>query len=69
MHEWTRRLIVRMLFLALCLIPTLAIGAWAMVRRSPIGAHRRQLVWQERLSRVSGMRVRISAFMYAGALM
>ncbi len=57
MHETTRRLICRAVFLIVCLVPTLGLFAWVgFTRSSPYQTARRR-AWQQQLSQEWGLEV------------
>lgn len=61
MHESTRRLLCRMAFLLLCLLPTAGVVVWVGVTRSSIYQRARLVRWEDELSRQWGLNVTLRA--------
>jgi hypothetical protein len=61
MHESTRRLICRSVFLLLCLLPTIAVSLWIGVIRSSTYQAMQRASWQRELSRQWGLTVTLQA--------
>ena len=59
MHDRTRRLLCRLGFLLLCVLPTLAVAAWASVVCSPAYVAARRVAWETRLSHHLGLSVQL----------
>jgi len=60
-HERTRRLICRLAFLLLCLLPTVAVTGWIGIIRLPAYQSARRASWQRELSRQWGLVVSLDA--------
>jgi hypothetical protein len=61
MHESTRRLLCRIAFLLLCLLPTAGVAVWVGVTRSSVYQRARLAGWEKELSRQWGLTVTLQA--------
>ncbi len=59
MHDSTRRLLCRLGFLLLCVLPTLAVVGWVSVICSPTYVAARRAAWERRLSQHLGLSVQL----------
>ena len=59
MHDSTRRLLCRLGFLLLCVLPTLAVAGWVSVICSPSYVAACKAAWETRLSQHLGLSVRL----------
>jgi hypothetical protein len=59
MHEATRTFCCRAGFVLGCLLPTLLVGGWIVVRRSPVYAQAQQAQWQSQLGRTLGLSAQV----------
>ena len=59
MHDSTRRLICRLVFVGLCLVPTGSLCAWVVYRASPIYAWQARSTWQRTIYELTGMQATI----------
>lgn len=55
MHDATRRIICRIAFVALCLVPTIAVCAWVVYRATPIHAWRVRAAWERAIFDRTGL--------------
>ncbi|MCH5372841.1 MAG: hypothetical protein JJ992_02605, partial [Planctomycetes bacterium] len=61
MHEGTRRLVCRLAFLLICLLPTIAVVGWICIVRSSAYQSAERASWQRELSSQWGLTVTLDA--------